>query len=284
MDARTTHGTTETGNDVAAGSPGMHAVLDVLETLGTDGSHTLADLTRQLGISKTTVHRVCGALVERGWVLRDSGTGAYSLGIRAISVAAAAAETPLVVAFRPVAADLLAIHNETVHLTVLDGGDSLFVAKAETTHAVRLVSAIGSRLPAFASASGRVLLADLPSEVIEVTFAGHQLVTPTGHRLGDLHDLLRLLAQVRENGFAENVEETAIGLHCIAVPVRNGRGRALAAVTVCVPTSRIDPARREVLLADVRASASRLEQDVAWLPTRDAAGTSNRHNPTRERA
>ena len=161
-------------HDAVAGSPGVHAVLDVLETLGTEGSHTLADLTRQVGISKTTVHRVCGALLERGWVLRDPATGAYSLGIRAISVAAAAAESPLVVAFRPVAADLLALHNETVHLTVLDGGDSLFVAKAETTHAVRLVSAVGSRLPAFASASGRVLLADLPSEVIEVTFAGHR--------------------------------------------------------------------------------------------------------------
>ena len=79
---------------------------------------------------------MCGALVERSWVLRDSATGAYSLGIRAISVGAAAAESPLVVAFRPVAADLLALHNETVHLTLLDGGDSLFVAKAETTHAV----------------------------------------------------------------------------------------------------------------------------------------------------
>jgi IclR family transcriptional regulator, KDG regulon repressor len=284
MDARTAHGTTDVSSDAYAGSPGVHAVLDVLETLGSDGPQTLADLTRHVGISKTTIHRVCGALVERGWVLRDGTTGAYSLGIRAISVAAAAAESPLVVAFRPVAADLLALHNETVHLTVLDGGDSLFVAKAETTHAVRLVSAIGSRLPAFASASGRVLLADLPSEVIEVTFAGRQLVTPTGKRLGELQDLLRLLAQVRGQGFAENVEETALGLHCIAVPVRNGRGRALAAMTVCVPTGRIDPARREVLLAEVRASASRLEQDVAWLPTRDAAGTSNRHNPKRERA
>jgi IclR family KDG regulon transcriptional repressor len=284
MDARTTHGTTEPVSEPHAGSPGVHATIDVLERLGTGGSQSLAELTRQVGHSKTTVHRVCGALVERGWVLRDTATGAYGLGIRAISIGAAAAESPLVVAFRPVAADLLARHNETVHLTLLDGGDSLFVAKAETTHAVRLVSAIGSRLPAFASASGRVLLADLPSEVIEVTFADRRLITPTGRDLGGVEDLLQLLAQVREDGVAENVEETALGLHCIAVPVRNGRGRALAAMTVCVPTGRIDRARRDVLLADLRASAARLEHEVAWLPTRDAAGTSNRNIPTRERA
>jgi IclR family KDG regulon transcriptional repressor len=284
MEARTAHGTSPAASEPSGGSPGVHAVLDVLETLAADRGQTLADLTRHLGISKTTVHRVCGALVERGWALRDPATGAYSLGIRAIGVSAAAAENPIVVAFRPHAAQLLTLHNETVHLTLLDGEESLFVAKAETTHAVRLVSTIGSRLPAFASASGRVLLADLPSEVIEVSYADRRLVTPTGRDLGGVRELVALLARVREDGFAENIEETAPGLHCLAVPIRDSRGRALAAMTLCVPIGRIDPARRDVLLADLRSSVARLERELAWLPTRDGAGTSNRHNVQRERA
>jgi IclR family KDG regulon transcriptional repressor len=284
METHTAHGTSDVAGEPGPGSPGIHAVLDVLESLAADGSQGLAELTRHVGLSKTTVHRVCGALVERGWILRDPETSAYALGIRAIGVGAAAAESPVVVAFGPIAADLLALHNETVHLTLLDGGESLFVAKAETSHAVRLVSAIGSRLPAFASASGRVLLADLPSEVIEVTYAGRRLVTPTGRELGDVQDLLGLLAGVRERGYAENVEETAPGLHCIAVPVRNARGRALVAMTLCVPIGRIDPVRRDALLADLRSSAARLERELAWLPTRDVAGASNRHIPKRERA
>lgn len=282
MEAHTAHGTAESAREPCAGSPGVHAVLDVLESLGESNQLSLAELTRRLGLPKTSVHRVCGALVERGWLLRDA-SGVYSLGIRALGVGAAAAELPIVVAFRPVAAELLARHNETISLTLLDGDDSLFVAKAETTHPVRLVTAVGSRLPAFASASGRVLLADLPAEVVEVAYSGRPLVTPTGVDLGGVHDLLGLLVRARDDGFAENVEETALGLHCIAVPVHNGRGRVLAAMTVCVPTGRIDPARREVLLTDLRATAARLERDVAWLPTRDAAGASNRHRPTRER-
>ncbi len=283
MDAHTAHGTAEAAREPNAGSPGVHAVLDVLESLGESGQLSLAELTRRLGLPKTSVHRVCGALVERGWVLRDAASGVYSLGIRALGVGAAAAELPIVVAFCPVAAELLARHNETVCLTLLDGEDSLFVAKAETTHPVRLVTSVGSRLPAFAAASGRVLLADLPGEAVEIAYAGRPLITPTGMDLGGVPDLLRLLARARDDGFAENVEETALGLHCLAVPVRNGRGRALAAMTVCVPTGRIDPARREVLLTDLRATVARLESDVAWLPTRDAAGASNRHRPTRER-
>jgi IclR family transcriptional regulator, KDG regulon repressor len=284
MEAHTAHGTVETAREQpSAGSPGVQAVLDVLESLGEGGQLSLAELTRSLGLPKTTVHRVCGTLVERGWVLRDAASGVYSLGIRAFAIGAAAADMPIVVAFRPAAADLLARHNETVCLTLLDGEDSLFVAKAETTHQVRLVTAVGSRLPAFAAASGRVLLADLPSEAVEIIYAGRELVTPTGVDVGEVRDLLGLLARVREDGFAENVEETALGLHCLAVPIHNGRGRALAAMTVCVPTGRIDPARREALLEDLRATVATLERDVAWLPTRDAAGASNRHSPTRER-
>jgi IclR family KDG regulon transcriptional repressor len=283
MEAHTAHGTATDPGEPHPGSPGVHAVLDVLEAMGTGGSQTLADLTRRVGNSKTTVHRVCGALVERGWLVREPATGAYSLGIRAVGLGSAAAESPIVVAFGPVADKLVARHNETVHLTLLDGEESVFVAKAETTHAVRLVTPLGNRLPAFASASGRVLLAGLPSEVIEVTYADRQLITPTGRDLGSLRDLLELLARVREQGFAENIEDTAPGLHCIAVPVRDGRDRVVAAMTLCVPIGRIASARRNDLLADLRAFARTLERDIAWVPTRDAAGTSNRHIPKRER-
>ena len=61
-----------------------------------------------------------------------------------------------------------------------DGVDSVFIAKQETTHPVRLVAALGSRLPAFASASGRVLLADLPNDAVAALYGGAELITPTG--------------------------------------------------------------------------------------------------------
>jgi IclR family transcriptional regulator, KDG regulon repressor len=284
MEAHATHGTAEDDCEPPPGSPGIHTVLDVLEVLAVGAPASLAELTHRLGSSKTTVHRVCATLVDRGWIVRDSRTAEYSLGVRALEVGASAAEIPVVVAFRPVAAELVSLHNETVHLTVLDAGDSLFIAKAETTHAVRLVSAIGTRLPAFASASGRVLLADLPGEAIEIAYRGRPLVTPTGRDLGGFAGLRAIIAQVREQGFAENVEDTALGLHCIAAPIRNGRGRTLAAMTLCVPIGRIDRERRTVLLADLLEHAARLERDVAWVPTREGAGSSDRHVPTRERA
>lgn len=247
-------------------SPGVHAVLDVLEALSRGEPLGLSELARELELPKSTLHRVCTALLERSWVVRDRADGRYALGLRAAATSAALAESPLVSAFRPVAERLRDRHDETVCLALLDGADSVFVAKADTTQPVRLVTAVGSRLAAFASASGRVLLADLPREALETRFAGKELVTPTGHRLGGLPELSALLARVHARGYAENVQETARGLHCLAAPVRDGRGRVVAAITLCVPTGRLDEERRDVLLTDLLVAASNVGADVAFLP------------------
>ena len=204
-------------------------------------------------------------MVERGWAVRDHESR-FDLGIRALRVAGRAEDLPIVVAFRTVAAEFLALHDETVCLAVLDGAESLFVALEETSHPVRLVTFVGSKTPAFASASGRVVLASQSSEQIAATFPHGPLVTPTGRRLNGLPELLSILGRVREDGFAENWEDTAVGLYAASVPVTNEEGVVLAALTTCVPTSRITPERRNAIVADLCAAGDRLSRFVAWLP------------------
>src|SRR5579859_2472612 len=173
-----------------AGSPRISAVLDVLEVLDRHGPATLAQLARETGTAKSTLHRVCSMMGERGWIARDARSGYLELGPRVASLARAAPISPLAAGFHGVARRLVARHNETTCLTVLDGRESVFIAKEETTHAVRLVTAVGSRLPAFAAASGRVMLADRPEEEVVALHEGCELETPTGRRLSGLDELL----------------------------------------------------------------------------------------------
>jgi DNA-binding IclR family transcriptional regulator len=240
----------------------------VLESLVARGSLGLADLAAELGLAKSTLHRVCAVLVDRGWLVRESD-GRFDLGIRAVGLGARSAELPLVTAFRGVAAELLTRHDETVALGVLDGAESVYVALEETSQPVRLVTHVGSRTPAFASASGRVLLAERPPETIAAEYGGRPLVTPSGRRLHGADELVAILDTVRARGYAENDEETAAGLYTASVPVRNGAGVALAALTVCVPTSR---SRRERLVPDLLEAGPRLSAEVAWLPAWNATG------------
>ncbi len=256
-------------------SPGVHAALSVLEALVARAPLGLSELASELKIPKSSLYRVCAVLMERGWLLRNSD-GRFVLGIRAFGLTAQSAEYPIVRAFRGIAADLLTRHNETVCLAVLDGDESTFIAIEETTHAVRLVTHVGSRTSAFASASGRVILADLSPAVVMARFAGRQLVTPTGRRLRDVNELLEILQHVHGTGYAENQDETAVGLHAISVPVRNRARMVIAALTMCVPTSRMTPARRQTLIADLREAGSKFSESVAplaaWNATRAAAG------------
>jgi DNA-binding IclR family transcriptional regulator len=237
-----------------AASPGISAVLDVLDVLDRLGPATLAQLARETGTAKSTLHRVCSMMSERGWVARDPRSGHIELGPRVAWLARATPQSPLIAGFHGMARWLVARHNETTCLTVLDGRDSVFIAKEETTHAVRLVTSVGSRLPAFAAASGRVMLADRPEEEIAALYEGCELVTPTGRRLAGVDALMRILREARRRGYGENIDETALGLHCLAAPV-GPPGRVVAAITMCVPSGRMSAARKREMLPDLLRAA-----------------------------
>jgi DNA-binding IclR family transcriptional regulator len=249
----------------SGGSPGVHAALSVIERIVASGPLGVGDLARELELPKSTLHRICAILVDRGWAVRDD-RGRYEPGLRALSVGSRTSDLPIITGFRQAVIGLLERHDETVCLAVLDGGDSVFIAIEETSQPVRLLTWVGRRAPAFASASGRVLLAAWPPEAVEAQFGGVELVTPTGRRLGEIGELHRILAEVRRDGYAENDEDTAGGLYTASVPIVNDAGQPLVAMTMCVPTSRAPAGRRRRLLADLQDAGRRLSRDAAWLP------------------
>lgn len=247
-------------------SAGVKATLAVLDLLAARSPLSLSEISRELGLAKSTLHRICAVLVDRGWAVRD-GDGRFSLGIRALRLGSSSSELPIVTAFRTVAAEFLTHHDETIALAILDGGESLFVALEETSQPVRLVTHVGSKTPAFASASGRVVLASHPPASVAAMYGGRLLVTPTGRRLNGVAELASILADVRERGYAENWEETAEGLYAASVPVTNGDGVTLAALTTLIPISRMSDTRQPVVVGDLRGLGAVLSELVGWLPS-----------------
>ena len=247
-------------------SSGVKATLAVLDLLAARSPLSLSEISRELGVAKSTLHRICAVLVDRGWAVRD-GDGRFTLGIRALRLGSSSSELPIVTAFKTVAAEFLTRHDESIALAILDGFESLFVALEETSQPVRLVTHVGSKTPAFASASGRVVLASHPPASVAAMYGGKLLVTPTGRRLNGVAELHAILAEVGGQGYAENVEETADGLYAASVPVTNDDGVTLAALTTLVPVSRITPERRALIVADLRTLGIQLSELVGWLPS-----------------
>jgi DNA-binding IclR family transcriptional regulator len=250
-------------------SSGVHATLAVLDLLAARAPLLLSDIGRELGIAKSTLHRILAVLADRGWLVRDA-EGAYDLGIRALRLGASSSKLPIVTAFRTVAAEFLTRHDETIALAVLDGDESLFLALEETSQPVRLVTHVGSKTPAFASASGRVVLASQPPAAVAAMFGGKLLVTPTGRRLNGVAELQSVLSEVRQRGYAENHNETADGLYAASAPVVNEENVTIAALTTCIPVCRVTPERRDLVVADLRALGAELSELVHWLPSFDS--------------
>ena len=254
------------GGDGRPTSAGVKATLAVLDLLAARSPLSLSEIGRELGIAKSTLHRILSVLAERGWAVRDR-EGRFDLGIRALRLGSASSELPMVTAFRTVAAEFLTRHDETIALAILDGVESLFIALEETSQPVRLVTHVGSKTPAFASASGRVVLASYPPASVAAMFGGRLLVTPTGRRLNGVAELQSILGEVRARGWAENWEETAEGLFAVSVPVVNDEGVTLSALTTLIPLSRVTPERREAIVADLQALGAKLSGLVHWLPS-----------------
>jgi DNA-binding IclR family transcriptional regulator len=208
--------------------------LDVLEALANSGG-TLGELTRTLGIPKSSLHGILRTMVRRGWVEAD-GTGTrFRLGLRAVQVGASYVDSDDAVArFSGVLDRLAASFHETVHYGRLYGEDVTYLAKRESVHPLRLYSAIGRKLPAHATALGKALLAHR-DDVDDLLSWPLPALTP--NTITDRAALHGELAAVRARGWAADRQENTVGISCFAVPVP---GSSTDAISVSIPTARLD--------------------------------------------
>jgi DNA-binding IclR family transcriptional regulator len=224
-----------------------YRALDVLEALAA-GPATLSALSRMLGIPKSSLHGLMRTLTDRGWVTATPDGGRFRLGLRALQVGTRFVdEDELVAHVAPSLDRLAAATGETVQQARLDGDRIVYLAKRDTPHPVRIISSIGTRLPAHATALGKALLAADPDAKARLS---GPLVPLTPHTLTDLAAVEADLALTRARGYAIDDGEAAEGLRCFAVVVPAGRGDGAPtdAISVSVPSFRLDDERESRLV------------------------------------
>ncbi len=210
--------------------------LDVLEALAdTGGQQSLGDLTRALGIPKSSLHGILRTMVRRGWVEADDTGTRFRLGLRAVEIGASYVDSDATVARFARALDgLAAAFGETVHLGRLSGSDVTYLAKRESVHPLRLYSAIGRRLPAHATALGKALLAQRGDGGV-ADLLDWPLDSLTPNTVTDRAALFDELASIRTLGWAADRQENTVGISCFAVPLG-----LYDAISVSIPTARLD--------------------------------------------
>ena len=200
----------------------------------------VTELSRRLGIGKSTAHRLLHTLAEERLLERDPTTGAYRLGLAIYELGnAVSMHTDLHEACTPVLDDLRNATRETVQVAVLDGREVVYVERRESPHTLRLFGRIGHRNAAHCTSTGKVLLAWLPAHALRELLEGWDLPAHTPYTITDRAALLSQLEDVRRRGWALQINETEMGAGAIAAPVRNGLGEVVAAVSVAGPIQRV---------------------------------------------
>jgi DNA-binding IclR family transcriptional regulator len=248
---------------MARAVPAVSRALDILELFLTDGTLSAPEITARLGLPRTTVHELVNTLVDRDYLAAVAGAPIqYRLGMRLFQLGGQFADRlDLTREAQEVAAEVAAACDETVHVAVLDGTEVVYVSKVDSTHPVRMVSAVGRRLPAHCTAVGKVLLAALSPEAFQARYPrGRDLPAMTPQSITSPARLREQLAEVREAGVAYDDCESNEAVGCVAAGVRDSAGLMVAALSISVPTIRWTDQRRAEWTELVRRGAATLSR------------------------
>jgi IclR family transcriptional regulator, pca regulon regulatory protein len=231
-----------------------------------DAAHpqlTLSEVAAVTGVTRAAARRFLLTLADLGYVRSDGRFFSLTARVLELGYAYLSSLSLPEVAEQHLEA-LVAEVNESSSMSVLDGGDVVYVARVPVSRIMRVAINVGTRFPAYATSMGRVLLAGLPDPELEAYLASVRLERLTARTVSSIAALRGELTRVRSQGWALVNQELEEGLRAVAAPVRDRTGRVVAAVNVSAHASRTSlEAMRRDLLPPLLKAAVRIEVDLA---------------------
>lgn len=231
--------------------------LDLLDNIAAEGPGTQLQLATRLGIPKSSLHALLRTMCARGWLDTDPTGSVYRLGIHTLTVSSAYLDgDPVLSRAAAVMDEIAAATEETVHLGRLEGADVIYTAKRESKHPLRMHSAVGRRLPAYATSLGRAMLAEQP-ESVRAELVPHVIEPLTSQATTDRDAVLAIIDKAELLGYAMESEESCLGVRCFGVALPFSR-TSVDALSVAVPISRLDQGREDFIIETLLSVKARL--------------------------
>jgi DNA-binding IclR family transcriptional regulator len=230
----------------------MEKALRMLEILAVRSPRGVTEIADELGLKKSSVSRLLKALAELGYAEQSTQRGQYRLSAKVLLLAQRyLKDDPLVTAAQPILHELALAVRASAHAAVLVGRDVVIVAKEPSPERIQVTTRVGGGTPLHASALGKVLMAGLPENERIALLTG-LLAKFTDKTITDPRKLEQVLDQVREDGYAIELEEEHPGVGCIGAPVLDASGRWIAAVSIAGPIQgtpfKIDAKHRQLVV------------------------------------
>ncbi len=212
----------------------VERALDILLCFTEQPEWSLTEIADKVALHKSTVHRLLASLEGKGFILRDSGTEKYRIGIRIWELAANLShpDDPAMILL-PEMERLRDLLGETISLYILDGTERIRIQAVQSKQPLRRVAPVGVRLPLYVGASSKILIAYSAPEVRQNIMRSADWPAAMDVRAFDAR-----IEQAKERGYATSIEERELGVTAVAAPVIDRAGRLVAALSVSGPASR----------------------------------------------
>ena len=247
----------KSGRDASGQVQSLGRAIRILEVIATaDDGLTLTDISNLVGLAPSTAHRLLTTL-EHDRFVRFSGDGSiWRIGVGVFAVGNAFVRTRnLVQLARPHMRRLMEESGETVNLGVEDQGEAVFLDQVECRQMMRALVPPGARAAMHCSGVGKALLSTISDHALTKIMEKHGLKQITRRTITKPKDLRNEMARIRKAGYAIDDEEHAVGLRCVAAPIFNEHGEAIAGISLSGPAARITEDRVPILGALVRQVA-----------------------------
>lgn len=239
--------------------------LKLLELLvASDKPRGVTSLARDVNLTKSNVHRLLSTLVGLGYARQVEQNGDYELTPKLWAMGVqVGSRIDIVKSARPAMEALAHETGETVHLSVLDGMEVLYLDKIESRQPIAAYTQVGGRAPAWCVATGKAMLANLLSDVDGL----RPLLKPfTPHSIIDTGVLAREFAEIRQVGWAMNRGEWRDGVHGLAAPIRDAKGQTMASIGISGPGTRFKARQIKNWAQLVLDAAARTSASVGYRP------------------
>ena len=216
--------------------------LQILEYISqhTEGK-TLAEICAFVEMPKSSVHSIVHTLANLGYVNAKKPEGVYTVGLKCFEIGSRYLnDKAFFQQVKKVLAKVSSAFNETTHFALLDALEVVYTHKFESTQAIRMVSSIGKRNPAHATALGKAILSTFSDEEIMALYDGIPLISLTEKTVVCLEVLLDQIRKIRQSGVAYESGESTPGIKCYAVPIRTPYKALRAAMSISIPLFRVE--------------------------------------------
>lgn len=260
----------ELDGTLLAGTQTLDRALNVLFQVGASGSRglSLAECTALLGYSKPTTFRILRALRARSLLTQDCDRGVYTLGPMTLRLGMDYLESlDLRREALPTMRRLGVETGETIHLSILDGVDVVYIEKVDSPQSVRMFSRIGHTMPAHSTGIGKAILAYLPEEELKARLPD-QLEARNAMTITSRDRLVEHLRGVRERGYSTDDMENEDGIRCVGAPIFDHTGAVCAGVSIAGPAMRVTPDRFAGLGPLIRDAGAEISARLGYQPVR----------------